>query len=486
MKRFTYELKRMTWLMLLLVCVQGTTVAQNIGDTFTADKLKYCVLNKQEVEVCGHVDDRWDATGEVIIPETVEAAEWNRNYTVTTIGNYAFYGRSGLTEINIPNSVTTIESEAFRDCSGLRAINIPNSVTTIGKGAFACCSGLTAINIPNSVTTIGSTAFYGCSRLTTINIPNSVTTIESHAFHGCSGLTAINIPNSVTTIGEGAFYGCSGLTALTVNADNAHFSSSEGVLLDKSQQKLIQCPAGKKGEYKIPNSVTKIGEYAFGGCSGLTDINIPNSVTTIGEYAFIGCSGLTDINIPNSVTTIGEYAFGDCSGLTAINIPNSVTTIGNRAFSFCGRLTSINIGNSVTSIGNEAFYYCRELTSINIPNSVTTIGNEAFYNCSGLETLYFHSINPPTTTRDCFEGCYNIQTIYVPQEAVATYQATEPYNEYNIQGMDETTGIGEVETTEMPQSDNIYDLNGRLVRTDGNLQALPKGIYILNGKKVVR
>ena len=463
MKRFTYELKRMTWLMLLLVCVQGTTVAQNIGDTFTADKLKYCVLNKQEVEVCGHVDDRWDATGEVIIPETVEAAEWNRNYTVTTIGNYAFYGRSGLTEINIPNSVTTIESEAFRDCSGLRAINIPNSVTTIERQAFYDCSGLTEINIPNSVTTIGEAAFYGCSGLTEINIPNSVTTIESHAFHGCSGLTAINIPNSVTTIGEGAFYGCSGLTALTVNADNAHFSSSEGVLLDKSQQKLIQCPAGKKGEYKIPNSVTKIGEYAFGGCSGLTDINIPNSVTTIGEYAFIGCSGLTDINIPNSVTTIGEYAFGDCSGLTAINIPNSVTTIGNRAFSFCGRLTSINIGNSVTSIGNEAFY-----------------------NCSGLETLYFHSINPPTTTRYCFERCYNIQTIYVPQEAVATYQATEPYNEYNIQGMDETTGVGEVKTTEVPQSGNIYDLNGRLVRTDGNLQALPKGIYILNGKKVVR
>ena len=52
--------------------------------------------------------------------------------------------------------------------------------------------------------------------------------------------------------------------------------------------------------------------------------------------------------------------------------------------------------------------------------------------------------------------------------------------------MDETTGVGEVKTTEVPQSGNIYDLNGRLVRTDGNLQALPKGIYILNGKKVVR
>ena len=86
----------------------------------------------------------------------------------------------------------------------------------------------------------------------------------------------------------------------------------------------------------------------------------------------------------------------------------------------------------------------------------------------------------------CWGELFNPQTIYVPQEAVATYKATEPYSQYNIQGMDETTGIGEVETTEAPQSGNIYDLNGRLVRTDGNLQALPKGIYILNGKKVGR
>ncbi|MFR1987637.1 MAG: hypothetical protein ACLS29_05840, partial [Prevotellamassilia sp.] len=107
MKRFTYELKRMTWLMLLLVCVQGTTVAQNIGDTFVADKLKYSILNEHEVEVVRHIDKGY-VTGDVIIPETVEAAKWNKKYTVTTIGSDAFRYCSKLTAINIPNSVTTI------------------------------------------------------------------------------------------------------------------------------------------------------------------------------------------------------------------------------------------------------------------------------------------------------------------------------------------------------------------------------------------
>lgn len=204
-----------------------------------------------------------------------------------------------------------------------------------------------------------------------------MTTIGSYAFSDCSGLTTINIPNSVTTIEDNAFKNCSGLT--TIN---------------------------------IPNSVTAIEEWAFYGCSGLATINIPNSVTTIGACAFYRCFGLTTINIPNSVTIIGYSAFEDCFGLTAINIPNSVTTIEDNAFENCSGLTTINIPNSVTIIGNSAFRYCIELA-----------------------TLYFQSIIPPTASEGCFLGCYNLQTIYVPQEAVSTYQATAPYNEHNIQGI---------------------------------------------------
>ena len=118
------------------------------------------------------------------------------------------------------------------------------------------------------------------------------------------------------------------------------------------------------GSVVIPSTVTYdgttysvifIGDYAFGGCSGLTSVTIPNSVTSIGGSAFNSCSGLTSVTIPNNVTSIGGSAFYCCSGLTSVTIPNSVTSIGKSAFSGCSGLTSVTIPNSVTSIGDYAF-----------------------------------------------------------------------------------------------------------------------------------
>ena len=74
------------------------------------------------------------------------------------------------------------------------------SVTSIGEEAFYDCDYLTSVTIPNSVTSIGSSAFYFCRFLTSVTIPNSVTSIEYQAFCYCSGLTSVTIPNSVTTI----------------------------------------------------------------------------------------------------------------------------------------------------------------------------------------------------------------------------------------------------------------------------------------------
>ena len=197
-------------------------------------------------------------TGVVNIPE--EVTYMSRTRKVTSIGYRAFYRRSGLTSVTIPNSVTSIGYEAFSGCSGLTSVAIPNSVTIIWDYAFYNCVGLTSVTIPDSVTTIGFWAFYNCSGLTTVTIPNSVTTIGGSAFSLCCSLTSVTIPNSVTSIGDDAFSGCSGLTSIT-----------------------------------IPNSVTSIGERAFQYCSGLTSITIPNSVTSIGERAFSNCSGLTSV-----------------------------------------------------------------------------------------------------------------------------------------------------------------------------------------------
>ena len=102
--------------------------------------------------------------------------------------------------------------------------------------------------------------------------------------------------------------------------------------------------------------VTSIGDNAFRNVSCLNSIIIPNSITRIGNYAFYNCE-LGSVIIPNSVTSIGDYAFYHC-GLSSVTIPNCVTSIGNYTFSECRKLTSVTIPNSVTSIGDNAFEGC--------------------------------------------------------------------------------------------------------------------------------
>ena len=449
--------------------------------------------------------------------------------SVTSIGNAAFAGCSGLTSLKvesgnreydsrddcnaiihtetnklicgtkntiIPNSVTSIGESAFRGCSGLTSITIPNSVISIGEYAFRGCSGLTSITISNRVTSIGHGVFYDCTGLTSITIPNSVTSIGESAFYNCYGLTSITIPNSVTSIGNTAFYRCSFLTSIT-----------------------------------IPNSVTSIGNAAFRSCFFLTSITIPNSVKTIGNEAFDNCSRLKSITIPNSVTSIGKLAFDFCEKLTQvivesktplsitgdefsnrtgatlyvpagrkaayasatgwkefryiilhgdyidqqgviysldtdndtyyvsdytnqlsnnITIPSSingrnVTSIGDLAFQNCSRLTSITIPQSVTSIGTNPFKACNSLSSITvesgntiydsrnncnaiiktasntlitgckntvIPNSVTSIGSSAFSGCSALTSITI----PESVTsigESAFENCSGLTYVMI-------------------------------------------------------------------------
>ncbi len=129
-----------------------------------------------------------DCVGDVTIPETVTYN--GKTYTVTAIGDNAFYNRyssTALTSISIPGTVTSIGSCAFFNCSGLKNITIPVSVTSIGNNAFMNCSGLSHMIIPISITSIGAQAFYYCSNLATIVIGSSVTSIggTSDVFYGC-------------------------------------------------------------------------------------------------------------------------------------------------------------------------------------------------------------------------------------------------------------------------------------------------------------
>ena len=370
---------------LLLIFGIVANLHAEVDFTYTTEEgieLRFEIISESD-KTCKLVSCR-NSSGTLAIPENVNG------YKVTSIGNDAFRGCSGLTSLTIPNSVTSIGKYAFYACSGLTSITISNSVTSIGEYAFYDCSGLTDVTIPNSVTSIGEYAFYGCSGLTSITISNSVTSIEDGAFYCCSGLTSITIPNSVTSIGSDAFYGCEGLTSITIS-----------------------------------NSVTSIGSDAFSCCVGLTSITIPNSVTSIGSSAFTFCVGLTSITIPNSVTSIGSYAFSNCEGLTSITIPNSVTIIEDGAFYNCFGLTSITIPNSVTSIGSYAFFLCG-LKSITIPNSVTSIGRNAF---SALKSIY-SLIEEPMDCYGSWSNCY-YASLYVPLGTSEKYKSAGGWEDFS-------------------------------------------------------
>jgi hypothetical protein len=348
---------------------------------------------------------------------------------LTTIGSYAFV-ENYLTSVTIPSSVTSIGDGAFAD-NLITAVNFLGNAPTVSVGntMFArnsdslilienvqgsLCWGETFAGIavkyvspPRTCSTYdGANGVVDCGTYGTFTIADNVVVSDN----GCAGsiaipegvssvgadvlvdnqlLTSVTIPSSVTSLGAYSFTGAFSLLSFTVHSSNNDFSSSNGILFNKSGTTLVRYPATKGTTYTIPETVTSIGSYAFHKTQ-VTNVTLSSGVTSIGAFAFRSNS-LTSVTIPSSVTSIGAWAFG-LNLLTTVTIPSSVASVGSYAF-YGNDLTSVTIQNGVADIGVGVFFD-NELTSVTIPSSVTSIGAWAFATNS-LTSVNFLGNAPP-------------------------------------------------------------------------------------------
>ena len=220
-------------------------------------------------------------------------------------------------------------------------------------------------------------SLYGNGQLNQIIVEEGTTSLGNYAFRYARA-TSVSLPSTLTRIGNYAFEGCSHLTGIG-----------------------------------IPASVTSIGVSAFKDCSDLETFDWPDVITSISDNAFNGCEALKTFEIPGTVTTIGNGAFADCTNLLSVDIPASVDSIGNSAFENCWRMEDVSFQNGLQSIGSRAFYGCQSLTSAIIPDSVTEIGSDAFNSCYDMTQI--HLSNSLKRIEDgAFTNCRKVQDIVVP------------------------------------------------------------------------
>ncbi len=335
--------------------------------------------------------------------------------SVTTIGNYAFYGCSELTTVTIPNSITTIGEDAFSGCSSLTSVTIGNSVISIGNSAFYNCKSLTSITIPGSVTTIAGNAFYNCDNLfeiyytgtleewcnktwmpsvfnksyslfvqnvkmTDIVIPKTVTCIRDSVFLSCQSMTSLTIPNSVLELGENAFADCYNLTSVVWDVKDAKIFRSNANPIYYGDIRM-----------SFPQYITS---FVFGESVETIPYNLCRDMVYLKTIVWKAknCNDFTEWSMPfNSLAeSIESFTFGDnvqhipawlCYGmvnLTSITIPDNVKSIGNAAFAYCAGLRTVKMSNSLQSIGGSAFAYCTRLNTLHLPATLTYIGYYAF------------------------------------------------------------------------------------------------------------
>lgn len=303
-------MKQKLLLLMLVVLIALPALAHDFQYTYEGQTITYTVID-EEAMTCTICSTRegLNIKGNLILPE--HPMDNQNEYTLISIGDYAFTDNTDLISITIPSSVEYLAPTAFSRCNSLIEINV-----AIGNKYFTSLDGnvysidmtelvrvapgkINVDNLSEKLLYIGEDAFCRTEALLNVILPSSVISIKNRCFDKCSSLISVKLPESLEYIGEDAFYGCWSLPSIS-----------------------------------IPQTVKYIDEHAFDSCVALTSFEFPELVNMISHGIFVGCDNLTTVSIPRSVDSIGDEAFLHCYNLKKIfnrnPIPQKVD--GSRCF----------------------------------------------------------------------------------------------------------------------------------------------------------
>ncbi|MBE6928070.1 MAG: hypothetical protein E7467_06235 [Ruminococcaceae bacterium] len=312
--------------------------------------------------------------------------------SVEQLGTYSFMDAPNLHTVRLSKFLTEIPNGCFNGCAKLTSVELPDSLKKIHGDAFKGCSSLQRLTLPGSLVYIGPNAFADCSSLQEIQLPEGLKELAADAFCNCTALNSLKIPASVENIFTEEDYNLyQNFFPCRIEVDDSnHFycSDKDGILYSKDQTTLLYANEALCGSFTIPETVKKIGDYAFSGCRNLTSVTVHEQVRSIGIYAFMDCGSMQSIKLPKTVDQFGHGVFYQCTKLKRVDLPEGANDLYDM-FNFCISLEQVTLPKGLTKLDSYAFNECYSLKSFVVPEEVSVVRYQDWRNCYQLRNIYF-------------------------------------------------------------------------------------------------
>ena len=318
-----------------------------------------------------------------------------------SIGQYAFYGLSSVTNVKLPTTLTGINDYAFYGFTSPFALNL-SSATNIGKYAFYGCTGVTTINLPVA-TTIGEYAFYGCTGADSINIPVA-TTIGNNAFENCTGAKKITVGATSIDFGNEVFKNCSGCQELYLGAigfkQNSNAMNGMGsasgfkVTLGKAitsingtlQTSYIGTTKPMSLVLEAGSKLSSIGTSAFEGNALLISVDLNNRAEelALSDKAFYKCTSIKSFSTNTGSLSVGKLSLADLKKCENFQLNSKSTDIASSIETYSLVLTNPTSAWSATAT--------EKISGIKINPTVYWTAWSAYYSVNGSGSYYMSQV----------------------------------------------------------------------------------------------